>query len=485
MVSARGRRLGGDHGHSGSGDGGAVLRPSDLRGSYPNRVRAIAESGVVASIDPSTTSTPVQDATDAIDNAGPLVGSSGMAAGAVLLPPKTNIQEQGPIQHGAFKWFLGHGITSSVIEITNLSGNGIQQDSNESQDWSQCYLDGLAFHGSDTTNRTAGSAIYIDQNARGMGMGYVKFRNWGGSDPVVFFDGASTFDQHWGSLLFDAKNIETKNFRTEGAGGLGTGLSIGNIIGGASDQTDFVFDFDVGGHLGIDVLQIENNAGIGMIARSVGGEDDILQIGRVHYENSNNNNPGEAVRLDPSGYRVELGTVGVAGPNTTVDDIVRLDETDNVFIGHVGAATDATATDRIDINKAPTGPGVYMGPTSHVNNSVGSTAEGLFCVADQRYADPLAPGTMTLTGGSGTGVKTTQETDVTSDQLADLNVILEVDSDPSNNFDYGWRPEKPTFDWDDSDSAIDVTVRANLTNDPGMGNDVTLAYEVTTAPGNA
>lgn len=86
--------------------------------------------------------------------------------------------------------------------------------------------------------------------------------------------------------------------------------------------------------------------------------------------------------------------------------------------------------------------------------------------------------TLTLTGGNGTGSgneQTTTITDVSSRQLAVLSAELAVNADPGFNADYGFnRVPNVTTLWDDSDSAIDVTIGTWWTTDPGSSNDVTL-----------
>jgi len=71
------------------------LAASDLLGGYPGRVRGIANGEVVASVNPTDSTTPVQDALDAV-----LQHSS---RGRVVLPPAT-VEESGTLQG------LGEGI---------------------------------------------------------------------------------------------------------------------------------------------------------------------------------------------------------------------------------------------------------------------------------------------------------------------------------------------------------------------------------------
>lgn len=80
----------------------------------------------------------------------------------------------------------------------------------------------------------------------------------------------------------------------------------------------------------------------------------------------------------------------------------------------------------------------------------------------------FASGTLTLSGGT-LGAQTTTADNVVSEELADLEVVLEVNSDPSFNADYRYRELEPNVMWDDSAGAIDVTVRAEWSTDPGSG----------------
>lgn len=88
----------------------------------------------------------------------------------------------------------------------------------------------------------------------------------------------------------------------------------------------------------------------------------------------------------------------------------------------------------------------------------------------------LSSGTFTHTGASATS---TTVAGVTTDQTANLNVDVGVDSDPSfaaaYAFDYTW-----DYSWDDTNQEMDVVIDATWATDPGSSNDVVLDYEIYT-----
>lgn len=106
----------------------------------------------------------------------------------------------------------------------------------------------------------------------------------------------------------------------------------------------------------------------------------------------------------------------------------------------------------------------------------GSDLNTIFDAQDEAVPHILDSGTFTASGGSTPAADVTQ-TGVTSDQTAQFDVIVSVDSDPAFNADYAFNYDVSRA-WDDSDSEWDITITVNWDTDPGSSNDVTMKYSV-------
>lgn len=250
---------------------------ANIQASWDGLVVPVAPGlGMEDAVDPSSTSTPVQDAVDAIDATG-----SGAQAGTVLLPPES-VDEGAPLTNHRKKSFIGWGFASSTIRFTDLSADGLKQDTNESDDFGDSYWDGLSISGADENNRTGGSAIHFnDHTANYFNMGIVQFCNWGDPDPVIHFDGGHPFG-------FDWKYVISIDSNTNGVLTDDTGFTDGTI-----------------GHL-------KARLGDGSVALNLNGNCG-LEIGYMYCEK--NNGPALNESIDKKGS-LQIGTLEWEGHRT-------------------------------------------------------------------------------------------------------------------------------------------------------------------------
>lgn len=335
-----------------------------LQGSYPTRVRAFDSAGVVASIDPADTTTPVQDAIDAIGRSN---------GGTVILPPKT-ITEASAIVGGRDKRIIGYGIANgSAVEIDGDGTNGIEQDASVTRDWRNSYLDGWSLNTADPSNRTSGSAIYLaDQPTRGMNMGLFKVFGWNGTDPIIHYDTAHAFEFHAGFLRIEG----------EGAGwqmdDAGPGMNVAQLVMDVSD-----------GGIGLSMLSggeltIRHYSALRSTGRAFtgGATNARSNIGVLHYETDQvlNGSPGAPwLGTNMAGSCHRVGMMALDGSSGASSNYAyRLHASNqNAILGPVITQGGYTLNNNVvNISSDPDGTSWYFGASSDIDVNHGGTNEG-------------------------------------------------------------------------------------------------------------
>lgn len=244
--------------------GGLSLFGNALQSSLDGYVVAVAPGvGLNEAYHEEDTTTPVRDAVSAVEDVGVAV-SANYGAGEVLLPPGIT-ETPGGIAALGGKAIRGHGIQSSVIDVTDPTTSGFALGG-EGSNRQHTYLDGFAITGGDRAARTAGSAISAEetssdtltaqQTGNGFNIGQLLFRRWGGPDPVI--NGHGSFSNQWEHLR--ALRYDGALFR---GGGFDTNFGFVNANHSSFDTP--VIDIDGnGGPVYLPSLNIGGNVGRGL-----------------------------------------------------------------------------------------------------------------------------------------------------------------------------------------------------------------------------
>lgn len=352
----------------------------DLTGSYPTRVRAIDSSGVVASIDPSTTSTPVQDAVNAISSNFPFGG------GTVLLPP-ANVQEAGTPAFPSNVSMIGHGMETSGIEIT-ATGSGVR---GLEINGSQMRFIGFRIKGAGY-GATQGPCIVPNANVHHVTFDHIRIVDW----PNKALSNRATGSQIWQSKFgvfwaeVDAGGqsnpyiIDLQNGAT--ARNVFDNLQlIGRDTGSGADSGG-IYLLDAA----MQVNQLNMNGTIGTSGNIIDCERGMFQAATAMYEPSSNRNS------------TPTAVIGERGDFTVHVDRLRIAE-GGQGAGHVNHAYRVYGADGggstygfVEIDGSPligdkvhldadiaNFPSFYFGPSSDVNNDTGGTlSQPIVCLGD-------------------------------------------------------------------------------------------------------
>jgi len=311
-------------------------------------------------VDPSTTTTPVQDAIDLIGRSNP---------GAVLFPP-TRVDEDAPILGTKLKAFLGWRRGPSGINFTDLSASGVRQDPNLSRDIGKSYWSNLLFYGVDQANRTGGAAFEWNltantQRSRGVNFHQCNFNTWGGPDPVIKMDPGGAFEFHWDYLdiaNFDGTAIDFNNG--------GVGMSIGSmVITSHPSNSAPCIKVDVGGEMQFDHISMMEHAGVGVDITSRKAQ---FLISQFHFENSSGtditNIPAVVRVTEPANGGIWKIRMVESGEVLNVDSIVDLNgQSIGCIIGALKPSGGVTVNDsKVTVRSEPIGPSWYFGPASDI-----------------------------------------------------------------------------------------------------------------------
>lgn len=338
-------------------------------------VAVSAETGVGDAIDPEATTTPIQDASDAINAAG-------SGGGRILLPTGT-VDSPGEITGLGNVSVLGHGNYASTIRITDSAANGIfvgaetgtnvdQQQANGAN----TYLDGFEISGGDVGARTGGSAIqFSGRHVPAFHIGRVVLKDWGGPDAVIRQLPYSSSWRYIYAANFTGPFVAT----TEQA--VVFDMQIGQIYAGPNDPTTPVVDIN-NGQVGAQIKGLNCGGSAGKVLRHQDSNRNAwLSVGWINTEpTSHQTISGGAVELNGDRY-AEIGHVSTG--DVTADSVVELGAHDGSGAGPgVGAGPGRTRLHNIQVggtsvNNAPievtapysdpaVAPLFYDGPESNI-----------------------------------------------------------------------------------------------------------------------
>ena len=318
--------------------------------------------GMDSAVDPTTTTTPVQDAVDAV-NAATADGE-----GAVLLPPDT-VQEDGTITGLGRINLIGWGEFTSSIEFTDLSSDGILVAGKS--DGRGAYLDGLELDGSDKASRTSGSAIRFTGTAGRFNMGTVRFDHWGG-DPVIWADTGAPFSSHWQNLRFQTAGYSVRAIRLDEGG---PNLSIGNMYAGNDAGVPDIRQADGGAALRIGMLNLGGGSG-GLFLRE--NEFGRFYCGYINWEPSLSTSLDTIVQCDNQ-IPATFECIQMGGTEGDTDYMFSQGggAPGNNIVGQLLSPKGTLNNNKIEIETEPSFESWYYGQASEIDNNAGSST-GLF-----------------------------------------------------------------------------------------------------------
>lgn len=465
-----------------------AIDTAQLQAAFDGLVVPVAPGlGMADAIDPENTTTPVQDAIDAIDATDWY--KSEWSPGAVLLPAGI-IEENGALTNTLTKAFVGWGIFATELRFPDLSTPAIEQTpiSGWPGDCMRTHWDGIRFHGVDGANRTA-PGIRIDEDlVRAFNVGRIAFQEW---NDVIVHDGGTWFESHWDWVTAQdiyGRSIVVNNvpfggsawtiaklncYRDNGAGRI---IDARNSDGGNVMIRDFHIQVNAGG----------SNGGSGPPAVDVAGPTTgRFRIDNLHYETTVGLDLPSVVRFSGAA-QYQLDMVDILGPNDTageslvVDNVVALDRVGQVRIGQHTKNPDATTINQsfLGVGGSPLpGAVLFAGHSDQVTETYGSTAGKIWALEDMRVVDPLYRATVTHTTGGPTVVDginqglvggRTTFTNLTP-RIQQLDPVSIPDVDFSVDHRFEWRGSS---DYDRWALVLEWAV------DPGV--DVDFELEVTT-----
>jgi hypothetical protein len=162
-----------------------AVETGELSGSYPSNVRAISSGSVVASIDPGTTATPIQDGIDAVNN-------QGNGRGRIWIPD--GIDTPGGLSGYSYTDLLGYH-QRTVVNHTDDTQPFMVVDGER-----ECNLHNLKVQGPGT-GAGQQSAIRWDQRSNAFNMGVMQFTGYAaGTNGVLDMRNGSPWMSDWGYI---------------------------------------------------------------------------------------------------------------------------------------------------------------------------------------------------------------------------------------------------------------------------------------------
>lgn len=368
------------HDHTGETINPAVTQTDELSGTYPGKVRATSADRVVASIDPSGTTTPVQDAINAIN-------TNGNGSGEVRLPAK-NVDEAGALTDMGGIIVRGRGMGSSQITFTDPTVPGVHPTAG--LDLNKGGFVDVQLDGGDRLNRTVTEPFFDnDASLFAVVMDCVNLTNW--VREFDFLDG-DVFSSYWPFIMSNP----TEEIMVHGDPAPSPGLQVGtwyvspdakvsNVPANASRPALFNFTETTR-------LQILNvNAGfqtgrlVNVEVGSTGDQTGILGFGTNHINYETEQTTPEMAWLGPNKHRVEIGPINFGGTGT-VDRLVNVAGGGENFLGYMRRSAGVTLNNNyieVTANTLGASPTVTLCDSALVSNSTGLTLnQPVSCLGD-------------------------------------------------------------------------------------------------------
>ena len=339
-----------------------------LSGTWAEDIIAISGSGVVSSALPSSSTTPIQDAIDAINN--------DTGSGAIYLPDAT-INEEGPISGLSNISLIGKNVYNTVIKESTGSNSLIKIT--QQSDGQGVYLDNLELSGGDKSTRSGGHAIEWDasgSNFHSFNMGRISFNEW--QSHCLLTNSSRPYSSHWGWLRMRSNNYDGQAISaTNGLSNVTIGnLYVGNASGGSAPE---IFTATGVTQLKIGIMNVGGSPGEAIQTGS-GFSNGYISVGNLNYEPSGSTSVGSAVVCADTG-RMDISHI--RNHESGLFQVVQLKGgAGKVHIGEVtnignSVTPIAVVDDTGDYN-------TYSGPSGDVVNATGGTTltHGVACLGD-------------------------------------------------------------------------------------------------------
>lgn len=323
-------------------------------------------------IDPANTSTPVQDAVDALNNA------STDGYGTVLYPPRVEnnpIMTPGGIRGYSHQNHIGWGWSSSFIK-KEANSNPLL-DAGAKPDSRECYWDGLTFEGPGLGSATEpfllvneGSDIPFHD------FGHVQIWRFNSSDGVIKMVDNGFFACRWEALRTHNNGPFISNSASTSFHG-GPSNWIGQLSGyGGQNGSDFIY-LDQGPRWRIENLNLGGDYDRAMYVNNANHR--WFSVGQLNFEITDSTNVSTIIKKESSGQFI----IERIGNYADVDQAVELGVNNgSARIGEITGGTYANA--KINVTGAPddttNAPSYYFGSSNDVVNNSG-TAGAVRCLA--------------------------------------------------------------------------------------------------------
>jgi hypothetical protein len=306
-------------------------------------------------IDPSGTSTPIQDANDAIDAAS---GSQG----TILLPPGV-VNTPGNIQLSNSISLIGRGASNGSQLLLTDETNPMFAVNGERN----VMVDGVDCIGAGVGIPSKPALDFQSSAARGWNMGQVRFRDFAPSkDGVIRLAGGTVFQSHWEYVRCVDNSGTTMRDVSSG----GPANSIGTLYSNP-DSDGQTLDFFDSANWEIGVVNVSGDVSRPSDIRNA-DEGTVVTIDYYNHE-PGASSVNAAINLWNTGTTV-LGTVKNFGDS--LNKVVDL-QTDNANKILFNVLSSNSVTDGlIQISAQPAGESWYFGLASDIDNEAG-TSTGL------------------------------------------------------------------------------------------------------------
>ncbi|UXF50972.1 MAG: hypothetical protein HQRvContig04_13 [Haloquadratum phage sp.] len=304
------------------------LSTGEVIGEWPSKVTAIAENRVVASIDPVESTTPIQDAIDAINAVGYLppdataVKANIDAVGKVLLPPGEVVEEDSLSGLGG-KSLIGSNSYTVVHQPASVDQPQIVVA--DQSDIEHSWIDRVHFDGGDYSARTNPGMIRYDSGAHeGHDIGRVIVTNYTG--PLFYENGGAPFSSVWGHIKAEVYDGPLNNPTS------GPDRHINSVYVAASSDSSAIFEAERNAALGLSVDSVNIGGSTGPLYTEVTGAGtsrSSVLFGYVNWESSADTSawtdPSAIVRCQTNG-EFQINRLKVNNQsNTSIDQIVEIE----------------------------------------------------------------------------------------------------------------------------------------------------------------
>lgn len=319
-------------------------------------------------VDPSSTSSPVQDAIDKIAAAN--------TSGVVYLPPGTT-SEPGPIT-------IPHEARGINIQGTGFStdrpGNCVLQITGDNPGfdvsgwgWKFASLDGFTLMGSGQSY----PALHFNgsANPRMFHIGSLRFSRWNDETRgVMWYDDASPFSCRFETLMFEATAGPCINFDNKDP----LAVKIDNMYPNGSTQDPVIKCNTQSPSIVIDLCNV-GGAHNRVLDFATMTQNGYVQVNFINYEPNLVSSIKTVCKLGGRGYTYlpQIVVNGFSDLNQ-VDQVVDLAWANgNNIIGQIGNNGNVDIRNNlINVTRKPEYPSWYFGPSSDIQNSAG-TSTGL------------------------------------------------------------------------------------------------------------